>query len=734
MRSIYFLIATFCCSYLVSCQGGSSMPTQNAETRQMVAELKALVDNGNPVGYYHWNSKLALMLKQKLASASNDQKEQIWFQYCMQLLFAGDNATCITEVEQKIGEISAANLNNQNQALFELLALAYLRLGERENCQLAHSAYSCILPLDKSAWHQQKKGSQKALAIFTLLNNKFPSERYVWLQNLAAMTLGEYPNSVPKNAKITFPNWQLEQQEFPPFEEIAMNVGVAQNGLSGGTCLDDFNRDGLLDIFTTSYGMSDQVKLFINNGKGSFDDKTIEAGLLGITSGLNCIHADYDNDGDKDILILRGAWLGPSGAHPNSLLRNNGHGFFDDVTRSSGLLSYHPTQTASWADFNKDGYLDLFIGNEGNSPGHPCELYLNKGNGTFEEVANQYGLGNINLFVKGVIWGDINNDTWPDLYISVQGGENLLFKNNKGQFENITKSAGVSQPIFSFPCWFWDVNNDGFEDLFVSGYDGKFLHEIGGDYARELRGMNFTSERPRLFINNGNETFTELSKKYHVNKTMYTMGSNFGDLDNDGYLDFYVGTGSPDFTSVVPNRMFRNVEGNYFEEVTSAGRFGHIQKGHGIAFADLDNDGDQDIYAVMGGAFEGDVFTNVLFNNPISINNWITLELNGTKTNRDGVGTKLELLLDNGQRIYRVVNTGGTFGSSSIQQEIGIGKAKALKELKVNWQNGKSQVFYNLPIKKKLKITEGKDQYETYSLNPIPWSKPGHMHHHEGSF
>jgi len=119
-----------------------------------------------------------------------------------------------------------------------------------------------------------------------------------------------------------------------PFENLALQKNVASNGLAGGTCVEDFNGDGLLDIFATSYNMFDNVKLFIQNTDGSFSDKTHEANLTGILGGLNSIHADYNNDGFIDILVLRGGWL-PKGTHPNSLLKNNGDGSFTDVTKSS---------------------------------------------------------------------------------------------------------------------------------------------------------------------------------------------------------------------------------------------------------------------------------------------------------------------------------------------------------------------------------------------------------------
>ena len=143
------------------------------------------------------------------------------------------------------------------------------------------------------------------------------------------------------------------------------------------------------------------------------------------------------------------------GNHPNSLLKNNGDGTFTDVTKSAGLLSFHPTQTASWADVNNDGYLDLFHWNESKEKqSHPCELYINQKDGSFIEKSSDYNLSSIEGFIKGVVFGDINNDKWPDLYISVMGGKNLLFKNNFGKFEIFLKQQVFKDLILVFPLGF----------------------------------------------------------------------------------------------------------------------------------------------------------------------------------------------------------------------------------------------------------------------------------------
>ena len=354
---------------------------------------------------------------------------------------------------------------------------------------------------------------------------------------------------------------------------------------------------------------------------------------------------------------------------------------------------------------------------------HACELFLSQGDGTFVEAAEAAGLGDLHGYFKGVAAGDIDHDGWPDLYLSDMGGVNRLFHNNEGKFSDRAASAGVQSPVYSFPTWFWDVDNDGDQDIFVSGYDLPSMDDLSGEYARELLGKPVLSTKPRLYLNDGNGIFTDASRDWEVDRTVFAMGANFGDLDNDGNLDFYAGTGSPEFQSVVPNRMFRNTGDRRFEEVTSAGGFGHIQKGHGIAFGDLDGDGDQDIYAVMGGAVEGDVFLNILYENPTTGQNWIVLRFEGTSTNRSAIGTRVELTLEDGRKLYRTVGTGGSFGASSLQQEIGIGSASRVKELKIYWQNGPMQSFTDLAVNRKYRITEGRPEVEEIVQEHIPFRK-----------
>jgi hypothetical protein len=403
-----------------------------------------------------------------------------------------------------------------------------------------------------------------------------------------------------------------------------------------------------------------------------------------------------------------------SGHHPNSLLKNRGDGTFEDVTETAGLLSFHPTQTATWFDFDGDGWLDVFIGNESlpNDP-HPCELFHNNRDGTFTEIAAASGLS-VYQYIKGVNSGDFDNDGRPDLYLSNRTGQNRLFRNDgpredgRGwKFSDVSAIAKITEPKASFPTWFFDFDNDGWLDIFVAGYN---IREVG-DVAADYLGLPHKAERARLFKNNRDGTFRDVTSAYGLHKVLHAMGANFGDLDNDGWLDFYLGTGDPGFGTLIPNRMFRNENGKFFQDVTTSGGFGHIQKGHGISFADLDHDGDQDVYAVMGGAYSGDNYRNALFQNPGHGNRWLKIKLEGVRSNRAAIGARIRVLLQTAEgdrELHRTVGTGASFGANPLRLEIGLGKALAIKKVEIYWPvTAQFQVIENLAIDHFYKIREG---------------------------
>ena len=627
-----------------------------------------------------------------------------------------------------------------------LLGLAHLRLGEEENCLAGDATASCLLPISADGIHAFERGSRSALEEFTAYLNENPDDLSVrWLLNIAYMTLGKYPAEVPEQWLVP-PEVFASTYDIKRFRNVAPGLGLDLVSMAGGGIMDDFDGDGYLDIMASSWGLRDQIRYFANRGDGTFDERTAVAGLTGIVGGLQIVHADYDNNGYIDVLVLRGGWWEGDGLHPNSLLHNRGEASFADVTEEVGLLSFHPTQTAVWGDYDNDGWLDLFVGNESYG-GRPHRSQLFQSNGVaadlrFKDVAGATGVA-VSGYIKGAAWGDYDNDGLLDLYVSRLTGANFLFANDGSSeccggwtFSDRSKEAGVTEPMSSFPTWFWDYDNDGWLDIFVSGYH---YDASVGDVAADYLGLATDAERPRLYRNRGDGTFAELSTVAGIDKVLYTMGSDFGDLDNDGWLDLYAGTGSPSLRSVMPNRMFRNASGRLFQDVTSSGGFGHLQKGHGVAFGDLDNDGDQDIYAVIGGAYTGDVFQNVLFENPGHGNHWIALRLEGVRSNRAALGARIRVrvTMEDGPRdIYATVGSGSSFGGSSLQQEIGLGRATAVEAVEVTWPaTGETQRFTRLEMDRYYSIREGEPdpvEHEPRSFKLVagPGVGAAHEQHH----
>ncbi|HVZ64517.1 MAG TPA: CRTAC1 family protein [Lacunisphaera sp.] len=724
---------------------------QPASTLKMIARITELDRKSDPLLNPYMSGKAAAIYRSRMAAAKTPRELlELKMLAATALLNDGQPEEALKELDdydRLLNEPDLAPTPEQAARFFETKAICLLRLGEQENCLANHNADSCLFPIRGGGVHQLTRGSKGAIGVLHEWLELGPSPNAIWLLNLAHMTLGDYPEAVE-------PQWRLPPEAFksdyeiPRFPDIAAQLGLDVDDLAGGVAMEDFDRDGFLDLVVSAAGVNSQLRYFHNNGNGTFTELTDAAGLTGLMGGLNINHCDYNNDGYSDILVLRGGWQGNEGCYPNSLLRNNGDNTFTDVTEEAGLLSFHPTQTAVWFDYNGDGWLDLFIGNESVPPlgqVHPCELYRNNGDGTFTECAAENGLAVVE-FVKGVVSGDYNNDGRPDLYLSCRGRPNLLLRNDgpagadkspkaPWRFTNVAATAGVAEPLQSFPCWFWDYDNDGWLDLFVSGY---FISNAG-DVMADMIGAPNQAEHARLYHNNHDGTFSDVTRSAGLFKVLHSMGSNFGDLDNDGWLDFYVGTGDPYLGTLIPNRMFRNDGGKRFQDVTTAGGFGQLQKGHAIAFGDMNNDGAQDIYSVVGGVYSGDHYHNQFFANPGNNNHWLKLRLEGVRTNRAAVGARVKVVVanaDQGERaIYRVVGTGGSFGATTLQQEIGLGQARSIVRVEVFWPvSGQTQVFPGLALDHAYAIREGEPAARPLALKSFPWpASTGvapHHHHH----
>ncbi len=632
-------------------------------------------------------------------------------------LWLGNERAALEQMGRAKRLLPRLSIPQDRREAFEFrYGVAYMRLAETENCCARNTPESCILPLRGGALHSVEEGSRGAIRQFTKLAQtaQKPMRRLgaVWLLNLAYMTLGEWPDKVPEKHRLPAKAFESDAQ-FPRFRNIARKVGLDAFTLSGGVIADDFDNDGYLDLMISTWETSGQLRYYRNNGDGTFLERTKEAGLLGLVGGLNLIQADYDNDGHLDVYVMRGAWLEDDGLHPNSLLRNLGGGKFVDVTFDAGLGERHyPCQTGGWMDYDNDGDLDLYVGNETSAAlDAPCQLFRNNGDGTFTDVARFAGVTN-NRYTKSVAWGDYNGDSHPDLYVSNLSDLNRFYRNNgDGTFTDVAPSLGMTTPVRSFPCWFWDFDNDGKLDLYVSAYDADIWDLAGSCLGQETR-----VEMARLWKGDGRGRFKDVAKEANLVRPNAPMGSNYGDLDNDGYLDFYLGTGYPDLHTVMPSVMYWNRGGRSFADVTTAGGFAHIQKGHAVVFADLDNDGDQDVFEQMGGARKGDGYFDVLYENPGFGNHWIAVRLVGRQSNRSAIGARIRVVAG-GRSIYKHVNSGGSFGANPLRQTIGLGKAKRIDRLEVYWpKTRKTQVFRNIAPDSFVTITEGESRYTTRTL------------------
>jgi hypothetical protein len=589
------------------------------------------------------------------------------------------------------------------QRLEEAVGVTSMRQGEMDNCLVNPSADRCLFPLRPGGRHHAGAGAQAAMETFRSILAETPNDLDLrWLLNLAAMVLGKHPEGVPASQVLPLSLFR-SQAAMPRFLDVAARAGLGGRDIAGGTITEDFDGDGLLDVAFSSVDMCGPLRLFRNRGDGRFEDRSQAAGLAGQTGGINLTLTDYNNDGRPDIFVMRGGWEVPM---RNSLLRQNADRTFTDVTKAAGLSSgQHATHSAVWLDYDGDGWVDVFVGHEFT----PSALYRNRGDGTFEDVAARAGVGR-SAFTKGVTAGDYDNDGFPDIYVSNFMGENFLYRNNgNGTFTDVAPRLGVDKPLASFSTFFFDYNNDGRLDLFVVGYAYST-----SEFLKHYLGQPPAAEPLTLYAGQPDGTFQDVTAKVGLNRLVPAMGINFGDLDNDGLLDIYLGTGAPSFAALLPNIMLKNDGGTRFVDVTEATGTGHLQKGHGVAFADLDNDGDEDVVLNVGGAVPGDNYDDALFLNPGTPSNWIALRLVGTKANRSAIGARITLRLGGsgpGSSIrYREVTSGGSFGASPLMQHIGLGAAKTIDAVEIEWPGSRTrQVLRNVAANRFLEIREGDD-------------------------
>ena len=707
---------------LLACQEKVEPAKPEAPLAEFTRIGEALYAGWNPV----IGSARRHQLEQALADESlvGKQRVHVLVLLASEQVEAGDVELAIETLGKALAMAEEAGFGDEiTLPIHRDRGLAYLRLAENQNCIERHNRECCIFPLAGDAIHAVREPAEAARSEYEYVLSRVPDDlEALWLLNIASTALGESRETVNEA-------WRLPERAFatemgvPRWRDVADDAGVDAFSLAGGVAVEDFDCDGLYDILTSTCDPLGSLIYYVNRGDGTFADRSAEAGTTEQLGGLNLVAGDVDGDGDQDALVLRGAWLMDDGRIRKSLLRNDAGERFVDVTHAAGLGGRgFPTQAATFGDYDDDGRLDIYVLGESGIDGgdldsdYPCELFMNRGEWTFVERAKEAGVTN-DSYGKGAAAGDYDEDGDLDLFVSNIGKKRLYRNRGDATFEDVAEAAGVVGPVGrTFACWFFDQDEDGWLDLWLGGYDTTIE-----DLAADAVGRPYECILPALYRNRRDGTFVDVARDLDLARPMLPMGANFGDIDNDGWLDIYLGTGEPGLRSLMPNVLLKSVGGERFADVTTAAGLGHLQKGHGIGFVDFDGDGDQDIYHQLGGFYPVDKYRNALYENPGGTgNHWLYLSLVGTVTNRDAVGARVKLVLDteDGTReLHRAAGSVATFGGSPHRLEIGLGQAKRVARLEIRWPRSKTtQVFEDVPMDAWLRVTEGSEEFESVDL------------------
>jgi tetratricopeptide (TPR) repeat protein len=519
-----------------------------------------------------------------------------------------------------------------------------------------------------------------------------------WLLHL----LGGPP---PPRPEMNLPNGFLDGFRFANAAKLA---GVAKKDGVGSSAWGDYDGDADFDLFVSGSGTHAILYQYEN---GRFVDASNESGLKEVRSGFSNMFVDYDSDGDLDLFIARGGWTGPA---PNSLYQNQGDGTFLDVSEKSGLRNGESGSsfTAAWADFDKDADLDLFVTNGICGDGSTNKLFDNQGDGTFNDVTADRGvLEATGTKTVGCAIGDFNLDGTPDIFLSGYAPTpNRLYRNRgDGVFQEMGFAANVADTEHNAKgsvAFMEDFSGDGLPDIVVTKWEPDFRSALYG-MAKQYR-SDSRLNTPRYFRNSGNETFEDVSEEAGFKYPHGTMGAGVGDLNNDGFLDIFLGNGGPAIDRLEPDSLYANIGGRRFENISHKVSMDHIEKAHGVSMADIDKDGDLDLYITFGGVYPGDFTENALYvNHPISTGNWLQIDLAGSRSNRMAIGAQVTVKAG-ALTVFREKKCGVGFGAGDGPYlHFGLGAAEKADSIVVRWPSGRQDNFQNIAANRILLLTEG---------------------------
>ena len=539
----------------------------------------------------------------------------------------------------------------------------------------------------------------------------------------------------------------------PRFEDIAQQAGLTTShisstekryiieSVSGGIGLIDCDNDGRLDIIAVNgsnvdryrkQGGDPMITLYHQDADLKFTDITQAAGLSRKGWGMGIAVADYDNDGLPDIYV--------TGYGGNALYHNLGNCKFEDVTEKAGVAAGGLSLGAAWGDYDRDGHVDLFVSRyvhvdinklpELGSNEKFCQfrgvqvqcgpwgmqgegdfLFHNRGDGTFEEVSKRAGVDDAHRYYgMGVVWGDLDNDGWPDLYVANDAGSNYLYRNrHDGTFEEVGLLEGA------------DLSGDG-QELGSMGVDlGDYRH----DGRLSIFVTEFVDQSDTLYRNNGPDGFSDVSWSSQIAQPSHPFvgwGTGFFDVDNDGWLDILAANGHvyPQ-VDTIPNAahfrqpllLFRNLRNGTFEEVSAgAGLAGvPLHSRRGVAFGDLNNDGCVDVVTLNVGEPP-----SLLLNHCQNGNHRVLFKLQGTKSNRLAIGARVSVRSGNVTQISEVKSGSSYISQNDLRQHFGLGSSNKMEEVSIRWPNGTVETLREVPADFIYTVVEGKGITEKVAL------------------
>ena len=503
------------------------------------------------------------------------------------------------------------------------------------------------------------------------------------------------------------------QREIPAFKNVIEDSGITLNRGTWGAAWADYDGDGWLDL--TLFAGRGNLLLYKNRGDGTFTDVTERTGIE--PPGAFAVagaFGDYNNDGCPDLYLAQGGWLrGESGVPSDMLYQNNCDGTFSTITKEAGIKNLYYGIGVAWADYNNDGFLDIYVANRGSIDKEgvyvyePNILWRNNGDGTFTDVALELGVTGVasscldssrylpeipsdaqklKKMAFQTVWFDYNNDNLPDLFVATEELPSPLYRNRgDGTFAEVTAEAGLCRSASNMGVAVGDYNNDGFIDLYVTN-----------------EGANY------LWRNNGDGTFRQDANILGVEDAKSLgWGTEFLDYNNDGYLDIYVANGRIPERNIILrfDKLYKNKEGEEFLEVASLEGIKGNTITRAFAFGDYNNDGFVDLF--VGSSPFANRINHRLYQNQTNKNNWFTVQLIGTKSNRDAIGARIVATIGS-VRQTREVRSGASYASqNSLWQTFGLGSASIVDTLKVHWPSGARTEIHNIGANQKIVIIEG---------------------------